>query len=402
MKWLCLVFFVILFVACQNKGNRQTEKNMATVNQKGISANQLGCIDFSREYPSKEFYIQDLGEVEYIPLETSKKVLWGGDDRIRVSDSLIVVYNDESTFYIFNRKGKCLSHFNRKGKSGEEYIYIDDFTVDFKQEELFVTDIYRANRILVYDFKGNYKRVLSLASGLGQKIMDYDPEYLLGCNIDLVQKSDTTNGNRPYYLISKKDGTLHFLDIVLENPVSSDVVQRLASGGVQKWTIDARPMVKNGDRIILSDWSLDTIYAFDKGVLHPLLVKTLSVGTMDPCWIPYVTLKSKRYTFISAYERPNGIPQTGIVFTRDLVYDHNTGEIYKYSFVNNDYADHLEISIKTLTGELPKNYGMNSLSAFRLVKAYKEGKLQGKLKEVASRLDEEDNPVLMLVKFKEE
>ena len=42
-----------------------------------------------------------------------------------------------------------------------------------------------------------------------------------------------------------------------------------------------------------------------------------------------------------------------------------------------------------------------SLNASRLVEIYKKGQLKdGKLKEIVSKLDEEDNPVIMLVKQK--
>lgn len=42
-----------------------------------------------------------------------------------------------------------------------------------------------------------------------------------------------------------------------------------------------------------------------------------------------------------------------------------------------------------------------SLSASRLVEIYKKEQLKdGKLKEIASKLNEEDNPVIMLVKQK--
>lgn len=40
------------------------------------------------------------------------------------------------------------------------------------------------------------------------------------------------------------------------------------------------------------------------------------------------------------------------------------------------------------------------LNTFDLCKNYKEGKLKGKLKEVAAKLGEDDNPVIMLVKPK--
>ena len=40
------------------------------------------------------------------------------------------------------------------------------------------------------------------------------------------------------------------------------------------------------------------------------------------------------------------------------------------------------------------------LEAYQLVEDYEKGKLKGKLKEIASKLDKEDNPVIMLIKYK--
>ena len=40
------------------------------------------------------------------------------------------------------------------------------------------------------------------------------------------------------------------------------------------------------------------------------------------------------------------------------------------------------------------------LEAFKLKEALEEGKLKGELKSIAEKLDEEDNPVLMVVEFK--
>ena len=52
---------------------------------------------------------------------------------------------------------------------------------------------------------------------------------------------------------------------------------------------------------------------------------------------------------------------------------------------------------------IPVNHEIESrllLESFQLVEDYKKGILKGKLKEIASKLDEEDNPVIMLIKHK--
>ena len=43
---------------------------------------------------------------------------------------------------------------------------------------------------------------------------------------------------------------------------------------------------------------------------------------------------------------------------------------------------------------------MQYYPAYVLIELLEEGKLQGELKEIASKLTEEDNPVIMLAKFK--
>ena len=48
----------------------------------------------------------------------------------------------------------------------------------------------------------------------------------------------------------------------------------------------------------------------------------------------------------------------------------------------------------------PENTILQYYPADVLKELLELGKLQGKLKEIASKLDEEDNPVLVLAKFK--
>ena len=49
---------------------------------------------------------------------------------------------------------------------------------------------------------------------------------------------------------------------------------------------------------------------------------------------------------------------------------------------------------------LPKNCIMQYYPAYDLITLNEKGVLQGELKEIASKLSEEDNPVIMLAKFK--
>ncbi len=68
--------------------------------------------------------------------------------------------------------------------------------------------------------------------------------------------------------------------------------------------------------------------------------------------------------------------------------------------LNGDYSTKKEIYMNALR---PVNQEIESwqvLESFRLVKDYEKGVLKGKLKEITAKLDEESNPVIMLIKHK--
>ena len=47
-----------------------------------------------------------------------------------------------------------------------------------------------------------------------------------------------------------------------------------------------------------------------------------------------------------------------------------------------------------------QNCGISFYSADRLIERNKEGKLKGELQQIASNVESDDNPILMIVKFK--
>jgi hypothetical protein len=82
------------------------------------------------------------------------------------------------------------------------------------------------------------------------------------------------------------------------------------------------------------------------------------------------------------------------------MYDKPEKAICNYTVSNGDYSTKKEIYMNWLR---PVNHEIEScqpLEAYQLVESYKKGELKGKLKEIAAKLDEDSNPVIMLVKHK--
>ena len=78
-----------------------------------------------------------------------------------------------------------------------------------------------------------------------------------------------------------------------------------------------------------------------------------------------------------------------------LLYDKQDKKTYTQNLYNKDITDKMDIEVSKRF----ENTVIKSYSAEFLVGLYKEGKLTGALSDIASQLNEEDNPVLLLAKF---
>ena len=83
-------------------------------------------VDVSKSYPKKELILQDLFDIEYVPLETTDEMLTEGHIQY-ISDNYMIFKNlgrMAGEIFIFDRQGKAVRKINRLGQSGEEYLNI--------------------------------------------------------------------------------------------------------------------------------------------------------------------------------------------------------------------------------------------------------------------------------------
>ena len=117
---------------------------------------------------------------------------------------------------------------------------------------------------------------------------------------------------------------------------------------------------------------------------------TMGVNTGRYCFMQTI---GKEFNF----EKGRGFPTT------DLMYDSREKAVFKPIVLNADYTTRKRVDLISRLGN-EEVAAYETLSADRLVEAYGKGELKGGLKgglkEIAAGLDEESNPVLMLVKHK--
>lgn len=151
----------------------------------------------------------------------------------------------------------------------------------------------------------------------------------------------------------------------------------------------------------LVEFSSDTIYMFlPDHNLHPFIVRTPPIRSMDPEDFLSLRFLSDRYYFMETiknvydFDRKSGFPK------KYMMYDKQEKVMCNYKLYNGDYSVKKEmymIGMSLLNHEIASCY---PLEAFNLVESYNKGELKGKLKEIAATLNKDDNLVIMLIKHK--
>lgn len=407
MKNLYLLIVLTAWAACTGGGQK---KENDTAEKETIRRFEgLPAFDLQKEYPKKEIILQDIADVSYIALETNDKSLVS-NYRIIMTDSLIITKNKNSDLLFFDRSGKFLHSFNRTGMSGEEYgDDISGYCIDTKAQEIFIYDGIRKN-IKVYDYKGEFKRTLKMPRNLWffNGILDYDENYLFGEDrrfVDALDIHENRINKTPYYKISKKDGELVSIPITVKERIRDGLFYSKGEIGIGT-SLRVDPVARWSSDILIADYSLDTVYTYRDDKLTPLAVRHNNKTENNIPIIATIDLMTDRYLLWYTVVKDIDIEKNYVPDPISYLYDRFTNEYCQAEIINRDGAPVTDPTsfLTRLSANyhtVPKNYALQCYPAHLLIELNEQGKLKGELKEIASKLDEEDNPVLIIAKFKE-
>ncbi|WP_337941121.1 6-bladed beta-propeller [Parabacteroides sp.] len=378
---LILVFILLVVAGCEK--NKQQADDLITV-------------DVTTSYPKKELVLQDFMDVEYIALETTDQFLTQGLVRDVGKEFLLATNrNNDGDIFLFDRKnGKGVRKINRQGQGAEEYTRMNDVILDESNGEIFVKS--QGNKILVYDLYGGFKRCLNLGREVSS-VFDYDKNNLICYDMSDYHSKGKDRSKSYHIIISKQDGSVTreiFIPFkTINTPIVVDGDKFIASYSY--------PIRLSHDAWTLVDTSADTLYHYaPDGTLIPFIVRTPSAHTMQPEVFLYMGISTDRYHFMQTLKNVFNFEKGNGFYTDELVYDREEKAMFQVAVCNDDYAEKRTVAMtaKSINREIEN---ATSLNASQLVEIYKKGQLKdGKLKEIVSKLDEEDNPVIMLVKQK--
>lgn len=348
--------------------------------------------------PKKELVLQDFMDVEYIPLETNDEFInQGAVEAIGEKYIIVKNYGRDGDIFVYDRSGKVIRKINHKGQGGEEYMFCSGITLDEENNEILVDD-HIIKKVLVYDLEGNFKRSFKQKQTGGShsywNVYNYDKDNLI-CY-------DELNKDTPFLIVSKQDGSItkeikvpfkekKLLLQILQHEEGTKVV---GPGEYSR-------IIPYKDNWILLELSSDTIYTLMTDYsLRPFIAKTPPVHTLDPEFYLILKLVSDRYYFMESiknvydFRKEEGFPKTY------FVYDTQEKDFFSYIIYNGDYSYKKELYMVMFTPINTKGELWATIDAFELCRDYEKGKLKGKLKDIAAKLGEDDNRVIMLVKPK--
>jgi hypothetical protein len=368
-------------------------------NRSDNPADALIMVDVTASYPKKELILQDFMDVEYIPLETKDAFVCQGVV-LDIGKNRILVRNHpgDGDIFIFDRNGKAIKKINRKGQGGEEYTVYMKIALDEDNAELFVNDRPRG-RIVVYDLDGNFKRSFKLDDGMNFTYMcNFDRENLICYN------SGNSIENMPsFVVISKQDGSVaEEIQIPFKKKIDMEVEFGVNNATYYTTPDTYYPILPYFDNRILVDQSSDTVYRYQPNhAIRPMMARTPPVQSMNPVVFLFPSLFTDRYYFMDAVKKEVNVSKDEWFPTTHLMYDKQERAIFRYTVYNDDYTDKRPVSIDGSVPVINEEIASRSiLEVPQLIEDYEKGKLQGKLKEIATNLNEESNPVIMLLKLK--
>ena len=348
--------------------------------------------------PKKELVLQDFMDVEYIPLETNDEFInQGAVEAIGEKYIIVKNYGRDGDIFVYDRSGKAIRKINRKGQGGEEYMFCSGITLDEENNEILVDD-HIIKKVLVYDLEGNFKRSFKQKQTGGShsywNVYNYDKDNLI-CY-------DELNKDTPFLIVSKQDGSITkeikvpFKEkkLLLQILQHDEGIKVVGPGEYSR-------IIPYNDNWILLELSSDTIYTLMADYsLRPFIAKTPPIHTMNPEFHLILRLVSERYYFMESiknvfdFGKKEGFPRTYIL------YDTQEKEFSSYIVYNGDYSSKKELHMFMLSPINSTGGLCATLNASDLCQDYEDGKLKGKLKEIAAKLSEDDNGVIMLVKPK--
>lgn len=375
---------------------------LAACGERTQTASELLVADKNVDCPKQEIYLEDIADVDYIPLVTTDSILVNDYPPESVTPEGIAVRGGQpGELLLLDPTGqKLVGRVCRCGQGPEEYTVIDRCVVDWQRCEVYIADY---THLKAYDFAGNYLRTLLTKEEIPMlDIRNLNADQLLCAR----ERENCETPYRPYFTLSKADGRVDTLtSIELPRFIASNRTVLSNDGRSYNAHAFLPLLVGCADRMWLTALALDTIFQInpDRSLL-PVMAPLRAPTRDEEAPLLHFRGINDRYVWLSWVRRNVTVQlehmEAGM--REDLkiyMYDRKAQTWCEPAYRCRAWSGFEPRYI--FTDPLPYGYGLVMLNAMDLVEAYQNDELADeRLREIASTLREDDNPVLMRLKFK--
>ena len=375
---------------------------LAACGERTQTASELLVADKDVDCPKQEIYLEDIADVDYIPLVTTDSILVNDYPPESVTPEGIAVRGGQpGELLLLDPTGqKLVGRVCRCGQGPEEYTVIYRCVVDWQRCEVYIADY---THLKAYDFAGNYLRTLLTKEEIPMlDIRNLNADQLLCAR----ERENCETPYHPYFTLSKADGRVDTLtSIELPRFIASNRTVLSNDGRSYNAHAFLPLLVGCADRMWLTALALDTIFQInpDRSLL-PVMAPLRAPTRDEEAPLLHFRGINDRYVWLSWVRRNVTVQlehmEAGM--REDLkiyMYDRKAQTWCEPAYRCRAWSGFEPRYI--FTDPLPYGYGLVMLNAMDLVEAYQNDELSDeRLREIASTLREDDNPVLMRLKFK--
>ncbi|MEG2191602.1 MAG: 6-bladed beta-propeller [Bacteroidales bacterium] len=391
--YTCLLTVIILFSAC----NRRS------------SENDLIVFDYYKSYPEIDLKLSDIADITYIPLKKGEQnYIHSGNDMwqdIYIDETANKVYF--LTFhkiYVYDLQGNPLQLLNKKGRGPEEYLFMTNFWVEKENNAVYCYDG-MAKTLVVYDTLFQFKRkipfVIPPTSNIvrikGDTLAIYNhPSLHDSKNKEKYRTVQERYPNIPPFFFTFAYNTAQ---VIQATPYHTERRIRDFVEGPEYLYYPAISRGING--LFMANKCCDTVLWMNTKTMEvrPRFIDITNYHTPECMAIP--SFETEKFLFFDVHLAPKLSPN---IKKKYFLYDKASKKIFQ---IKARAYEPLENTLGLLNNECAltstistKNYNYAATCIQPLFLLDNRDNLPQDLHAMVDMLNENDNPILMLIKLK--
>ncbi len=346
--------------------------------------------DYKADYPASDLTLADIADVEFIPIGKSDDFLMSGSSNAKAGETYVsdqfVLKKDRDQLFMFDRQGNPIRKIGNVGRGPQEYPWMQHFVgVDEKAGEVYIYG--DSQKLQVYGIDGVFRRTIETKTPGFLEAMSLLNEEEIVC---------LNNREGGFFTISRQDGKK-----LRDLPISFPLPHALDPGGRMAYP----NILHNKSGTTLFELRTDTIWCVSpRGELRPSVVDVTKYPSPDELYGPdnaqfMPMAENDKYIVGSILCSPWITPD---VKERHYIFDKGQkqwftlgegGDWFGYETINGN------ISIPRVATTLSPGYAAWFLQPVNLLENRDKWR-SPELEKILEGVAEDDNPILMLVKFK--